>query len=120
VIEFWPDPDESNGVCTKPGIYRFTIDEQGIYVGRFTKASRVLREYRKNVAKLIEGRPYRPRDPNGFRHVHRALYHAVMRRNSIFLEIVENVAPELLNERERYWREQVPAELRLNGKRRQR
>jgi hypothetical protein len=117
---FWPEPDESNGVCAKPGIYRFTIGEQRIYVGRFTRASRVLREYRRNVAKLMEGLPYRPRDPNGFRQVHRALHDAVICQDSIFLEIVENVAPEFLNERERFWREQVPAEFRLNGKQRQR
>jgi hypothetical protein len=120
VRELWADPDETNGVCTKPGIYRFTIDKRGIYVGRFTKASRVLREYRKNVEKLLEGRPYRPRDPNGFRHVHRALHEAVICQDAIYLEIVENVAPELLNQRELYWRDEVPEELRLNGKRRQR
>ncbi len=116
---YWPHPDESVAKCNLPGIYRFTIDGLGVYVGRFTNASRPLREYSRNVEKLLEGRPYRPKNHDGFRHVHRVLHQAVMEGRSITLEIVENVDPKMLNERERYWIKRVPDDLRLNGKRRQ-
>jgi hypothetical protein len=118
--KFWPPPDETNGSCNRPGIYRFTIAGEGIYVGRYTSANRPLREYGKNVEKLIEGRPYRPSDRDGFRYVHVALHRAVVGGCEIRLEIVENVERKNLNERERFWIAQIPEGERLNGRRRPR
>ena len=117
---FWSVPDETKGSIAAPGIYRFTIEGEGIYVGRYTRSSRVLKEYVRNVEKQKSRRPYRPQDPNGFRFVHVALFRAVEDGRNIHLEIVENVPVERLNERERYWIEQIPIEQRLNGRRRPR
>ena len=116
-MEFWSAPDETGGVTSLPGIYRFIIDESWTYIGRFTHASRPLEEYVKNVKKLMEGRPYRPQNPEGFRAVHKALFWAVTEQRSITLEIVENARTEELNERERYWISKVPPEWLLNGRR---
>lgn len=115
---FWEDPDETNGTCRQPGIYRFTIDGEGVYIGRFTNARRPIREYRNNVRKLQERKPYRRRDPDGFRYIHIALFKAVQEGRRIKIEIVENVEAHLLNERERLWISKVPIELRLNDRKR--
>jgi enamine deaminase RidA (YjgF/YER057c/UK114 family) len=115
---FWDPPDETNGVCSKPGIYQFTIHGAGSYVGRYTKADRVLHEYARNVRKLLDKKSYRPANPAGFRRIHIELHKAVVEGRSIRLEILENVDPTYLNDRERYWIRRVPPELRLNGKRR--
>jgi len=114
---FWPKPNETGGVCSSPGIYRITIRGLGSYVGRYTRASRPIKEYQRNVQKLLDGRPYRPGNPTGFRYVHHALYSAVVEGRDIVFEIIENVDVSKLNERERYWIEQVPINERLNGPR---
>jgi hypothetical protein len=115
-VNYWPEPDQSNGVCQRPGIYRFTIEQAGVYVGRYTRSSRVLGEYLRNVRKLIEQRPDRKSKPDGFRLIHIELHRAVVEGRAIKLEILENCPCERLNERERHWIDQVPQEIRLNGK----
>lgn len=119
-MPLWPPVDETKGSCGSPGIYRISIDGEGVYVGRFTKSGRPLREYSRNVQKLISDLPYRPQDPNGFRYVHLALHRAVRAGGDIRFEIVENCEREQLNERERFWIDQVPVDRRLNGRKRPR
>ena len=115
-MRYWPHPVETNGVCNLPGIYRWLIDGAPVYVGRFTHASRPLKEYHRNVERLLNGKPYRPRKPDGFRRIHKALAEAVTLERTISIEIVENVEPELLNIREKFWIEQIEPHLRLNGR----
>lgn len=115
-VMYWGEPEEVGGVTAKPVIYRFTIDEKWTYVGRFTRASRPLKEYERNVRKLIEGRPYRPLRPDRFRAIHRALFWAHSERRPIKLEKIENVKRDQLNERERHWISKIPKRWCLNGK----
>jgi len=84
-----------------PGIYTWSIEGVGVYVGKFTRKSRPLREYNKNVRNLLTGRSYRKGNPDGFRRIHRALADALQNGNQIFLHITENCDPAELNERER-------------------
>ena len=104
----------------QPGIYRWRIEGGKTYVGRFTRPSRPLKEYPKNVFRLLNGIPYRPKDPDGFRAVHRALAKAVQDRLEITLTILENCDVTELNVREGHWRLTVHPEHRLNGLRRER
>ncbi|MBU2935989.1 MULTISPECIES: hypothetical protein [Pacificibacter] len=85
-----------------PGIYAWKIDGIGIYVGKYTRKSRPLREYNKNVRHLLNGEMYRPQNPTGFRRVHHALARAVTDGLRIELHILENCSPENLNAREQH------------------
>jgi len=85
-----------------PGIYAWKIEGSGVYVGKYTHKFRPLREYDKNVRRLLSDEPYRPQNPNGFRRVHRALAKAVVEGLNVELHVLENCPPETLNAREQY------------------
>lgn len=85
-----------------PGIYAWKIEGIGLYIGKFTRKSRPLREYNKNVTRLLRGEMYRPQNPMGFRPVHRALARAVDDGLGIELHILENCSPDNLDTRERH------------------
>jgi hypothetical protein len=84
----------------KPGLYEWSIEGIGVYIGKYSRSRRPLKEYGRNVQKLIEGRPYRHSNPDGFRRIHRALEEARRRGNRITLTILENVTPSELHRRE--------------------
>jgi hypothetical protein len=99
----------------KPGIYAWEIEGKGVYVGKYTHKSRPLREYEKNVRRLLAGEPYRPQKPHGFRRVHHALAEAVVAGRQIILHILENCDAEDLDARERYLIDEL-ASGGLNGR----
>ncbi|KQP89827.1 hypothetical protein [Methylobacterium sp. Leaf117] len=88
----------------KPGIYEWAITypDGSIrrYVGKYTRRSRPMREYRANVERILDKRPYRKASPEGFRQVHRELATAASEGRMVVLTILENVLPEDLNRRE--------------------
>ena len=86
-----------------PGIYIWRISGVGSYVGRYTRASRPLKAYNRNVVRLRRGELYRPANPNGFRVIQRALADALVSGTSIRLEIVENCDPGDLNAQEAHY-----------------
>jgi hypothetical protein len=98
----------------RPGIYRWQFADKA-YVGRFTKQSRLLNEYPKNVFRLLNGIHYRPKDPMGFRAIHRALADAVASGTDVTLTILENCQPDELNARERLWTSRLDPMTKLNG-----
>ncbi len=85
----------------RPGIYEWWIDGVGRYIGKYKRISRPTRAYGRNVANLANGRPYRPKNPGGFRGIHRALRVAHMRGQRIVLTILENVDSTTIDARER-------------------
>lgn len=84
----------------KPGIYEWNIQGVGSYIGKYTHISRPLKEYSRNVNRLLYKLHYRPKNPEGFRHIHRMLAEARVARTPITLILVENVEPARLNDRE--------------------
>ncbi|VVT04779.1 hypothetical protein [Rhizobium sp. EC-SD404] len=96
VLEF---ADGAN--LSRPGIYEWVIEGAGSYVGKFTHASRPLKEYERNVRKIIQGRPYRTKKPKAFRPVHVELERAHREGRKITLRIVENCLATDLTSRER-------------------
>ncbi|MFM5949286.1 MAG: hypothetical protein ACKOPM_08650 [Novosphingobium sp.] len=104
----------------RPGIYLWSIDDTTSYVGRYSKKSRPLGEYPRNVFRIREGIPYRPQDPDGFRAIHHHLAAAADEGRAIKLTILENCDAGELNQRERFYREQIPTTKSLNGLKRNR
>lgn len=88
----------------KPGIYEWAITySDGTirrYVGKYTRRSRPMREYRANVERILDQRPYRKASPEGFRYVHRELAAAASEGRAVVLTILENAPLEDLNRRE--------------------
>jgi hypothetical protein len=83
-----------------PGIYEWQIEGRGSYIGKYTHISRPLKEYGRNVTKIVNGRPYRPANPDGFRYIHRELHAAHRECRKITLIILENGEPTQLGRRE--------------------
>lgn len=75
------------------------------YVGKAAEgADRPRKHYRRNVANLLAGRPYRKSKPTEFREVHRRLAEAVERKLEIRLSFLCNVkAGEDINTIEQQW-----------------
>ncbi|HME27141.1 MAG TPA: hypothetical protein VKI44_38440 [Acetobacteraceae bacterium] len=89
--------EEPNVDCSKPGIYRWRIEEAGTYIGKYTKIRRPKKEYRRNVARILKG--LRSHHPNGkFRRIHHALADAVRDGRCITLTIVTNCTRSELNQ----------------------
>lgn len=92
----------ANGVdLDGSGIYEWRIEGAGSYIGKFGRIRRPTKEYRRNVIRLLNGRPYRKGNEHGFRWIHHELAWAVYEQRCIQLVIVEIVDVDQINERER-------------------
>ncbi len=94
----------------QPLIYLWEVtDGDGVvgyrYVGKSINGShRPKAAYRLNVNHLLDGKPYRKGNPDGFRVVHRRLADATRGGAKIQLSLICNVGPgEDIFERERHW-----------------
>jgi len=98
-----------------PGVYAWRIDGVVVYVGKASRLRSRLREYRNNIGKIGDGRPYRRGEPGGFRRVHRALAEARAAGRAVVFSVIEGCPRgDALLARERYWiAELAPA---LNGR----
>lgn len=101
---------EGNINTSLPLIYLWEVvnpDEEVCYryVGKASGgAGRPRRHYRRNVNKLLLGRPYRKSKPDGFRSVHHHLAEAVTQGLTLRLSFICNVAQhENINDVERNW-----------------
>ncbi|AWB72103.1 hypothetical protein FG135_17890 [Vibrio cholerae] len=78
-------------------IYMWEIyDKTDVLVGRYVGkakngARRPLKHYKRNVARLIAGKPYRKSNPNSYRVVHKALADAVDKNYVIKLYFLANI-----------------------------
>lgn len=91
---------EPGATLDRPGIYEWRIEGVGSYIGKFGSKSRPLNHYRRNVARLLDGRPYRKSKPDAFRHIHHALAAAVTAGTPVTLKILENPSATDINRRE--------------------
>ncbi|EIF8949704.1 hypothetical protein O1D80_003617 [Vibrio cholerae] len=79
-------------------IYMWEIyDKTDVLVGRYVGkakngAKRPLKHYKRNVARLIAGKPYRKSNPNSYRVVHKALADAVDKNYVIKLYFLANIS----------------------------
>lgn len=87
------DPDQAL-------IYMWEIYNQaGVILGRYVGkakngAGRPVKHYKRNVSRLLSGKPYRRSNPAGYRTVHRALAQAVEQKHSIKLYFLANIDVE--------------------------
>jgi hypothetical protein len=114
VPDDWYDYRINDGVDVKrPGIYEWRIYGMGSYIGQYLRISRPTKEYRRNLINLLNDRPYRLRNPAGFRRIHRELARAHREKRRIQLIIVENVTDKL--QRNRREQELIKVRGNLNG-----
>ena len=79
-------------------IYRWEIKDaagalKGLYIGKAKAGGeRPLKHYKRNVNRLLAGKPYRASNPEGFRKSHRALADAVLNGYTVTLSFVCNIA----------------------------
>jgi hypothetical protein len=92
----------------RPLIYMWEIWAEdgtllGRYVGKASKGStRPLTQYKRNVANILAGKPYRKGKPDAFRRVHRMLAEAMRNGHRVRLSLLKNVEPhESINQVER-------------------
>lgn len=87
------DVDPDKALIYMWEIYALDGTVVGRYVGKAKNGSkRPIKHYRRNVDRLLSGKPYRKSNPEGFRKVHRALAHAVTSGYGIKLFFLTNVA----------------------------
>ena len=85
-----------------PGIYEWHIEGTGSYIGQFGCIRRPRKEYGRNVIRLLNKRPYRAGNPDGFRRIHLELVNAHRTGARITLTILENIPDRIeRNRRER-------------------
>ncbi len=115
----WFSIEQAEGTTfDRPGIYRWEIEGYGMYVGRFTRRSRPVYEYAKNVYRQLNGIAYRPGNPDGFRAVRIALAGAVRQNSNVVLRLLMNCDCDTLNQNERRFISESPVAQKLNGVRR--
>lgn len=84
---------------TQALIYKWEIRDAvgnliGLYIGKAKGgAKRPTTHYRRNVNRLLAGKPYRAGNPEGYRKSHRALAEAVKLGHTVELSFVCNVLP---------------------------
>jgi hypothetical protein len=89
---------------SEAGIYLWEIEGIGRYVGKATRLRSRFNEYKNNVRKIVENRPYRKGKPDKFRRIHRALAEAYLGGRPVAYSVIETCAAGgVLLERERYW-----------------
>ncbi|HHX8547069.1 TPA: hypothetical protein ACVO3J_004590, partial [Vibrio alginolyticus] len=88
----------SQGVDSEQAlIYMWEIyDNNDVLVGRYVGkakngARRPLKHYKRNVERLLKGRPYRKSNPDGYRVVHKVLAEAVDKEQIIKLYFLTNI-----------------------------
>jgi hypothetical protein len=94
-------PDDIN--LDAPGIYEWRIEGVGVYVGKSKRLRSRLKEYPNNVRKIVEGRPYRKNNHDGFRVVHHKLREGRDCKLTITFTVLQNCNVGEINKREQFW-----------------
>lgn len=84
-----------NGVDpNSPLLYRILIGGRFCYIGCANSARRPEKAYLRNLQRMIEGRPYRKNNPDGFRLIHRRMLDAFHQGDPILIDLIRNVTIE--------------------------
>ena len=105
-----------SAVDEQPGIYEWRIEGVGLYIGKYSFIKRPKEEYTRNVNRILNNCPYRPKNRDGFRRIHRELAAAHPKGIKMTLTILENETdPKARNRRERGWIAQRRTEEKAGG-----
>lgn len=103
MMQWWTVEVPQGLTLSLPGIYEWRIGSGFVYIGKSKRLRRRIREYPNNVRKLIDEKPYRLGDPEGFRAVHYSLMAAHDQQWPVTVTILENCFAADLNAREQHW-----------------
>jgi hypothetical protein len=85
------------------GVYQWSIEGVGLYVGKAKVLRERLRDYPRNVRGMLEGRFWHGDPLKKYRDIHRALRAAYDNETPVFVTVLENCDPTIRSEREQYW-----------------
>jgi hypothetical protein len=84
-----------NGVDPNfPRLSRILIGGRFCYMGCANSARRPEKAYRRNLERMIEGRPCRKNIPDGFGLIHRRMFDAFHQGDPILIVLIRNVTIE--------------------------
>jgi hypothetical protein len=89
-IDFQPNNVDPHS----PLLYKITVDGAICYIGCANSARRPKSAYLRNLYRMIDGKPYRKNNPDGFRSVHRHMFEAVKAGKPIVIDLLRNVSLE--------------------------
>ena len=96
-----PDnPAEDMGAA---GIYQWSIEDVGVYVGKAKVLRKRLRAYPRNVLAMIENRPWHGNSAKEYRTIHKALREAHDAGTLVTVTVLEVCDPRVRTDRERHW-----------------
>ena len=103
LLDCCKDPKITKGFDSSlPGLYEFHIDGVGSYIAQCkTNISRRHEMYVRNVKNLLDGKPYRQNNPDGYRRIHRELARALRTGKTIRFILLENCPLADIYRRER-------------------
>ncbi len=77
-----------------PLLYKITISGAISYIGCANSARRPKSAYSRNLERMLQGKPYRKSNPDGFRSVHRRIFEAAKAGETIVIALLRNVPRE--------------------------
>ena len=85
------------------GVYQWSIEGVGVYVGKAKVLRDRLRAYPRNVLAMIEGRSWHGNPAREYRAIHKALREAHDAETLVTVTVLEVCDPDIRAERERHW-----------------
>lgn len=85
------------------GIYQWSIEGVGVYIGKAKVLRHRLRAYPRNVRAMIEGRPWHGNPEREYRAIHKALREAYDAGTLVTVTVLETCDPAVRAEREQHW-----------------
>ncbi len=95
-----PDPSINMDAA---GIYQWSIDGIGVYIGKALHLRKRLRAYPRNVRAMLEGRHWHGNPDREYRKIHKALRDAYVAGTQVTVSVLENCDPLDRSAHERYW-----------------
>jgi hypothetical protein len=85
------------------GVYQWSIEGVGLYVGKAKVLRTRLRDYPRNIRAMLEGRYWHGNPAKDYRDIHIALRAAYDNETPVVVTVLENCDPAIRSEREQYW-----------------
>lgn len=85
------------------GVYQWSIEGVGVYVGKAKVLRTRLPAYPRNVLAMIENRPWHGNPARKYRDIHNALRKAHDAGTFVTVTVLETCDPSVRAERERHW-----------------
>ncbi|WP_174285623.1 hypothetical protein [Sphingomonas bacterium] len=85
------------------GVYQWSIEGEGLYVGKAKVLRKRLRDYPQNVRSMIEGRFWHGDPTKDYRAIHHQLRKAYDAEICVVVTVLETCDAAVRSERERWW-----------------